>query len=39
MSALPYIATILVLVAISRVRAGSGSSAPASLGVAFVPDR
>jgi simple sugar transport system permease protein len=39
MSALPYLATVLVLVAISRVRAGSGSSAPASLGMAFVPDR
>jgi simple sugar transport system permease protein len=39
MSSLPYIATILVLVAISRVRATAGSSAPASLGIAFVPDR
>jgi simple sugar transport system permease protein len=39
MSALPYIATILVLVAISRVRATAGSLAPASLGIAFVPDR
>ncbi|MGZ3409530.1 MAG: ABC transporter permease [Xanthobacteraceae bacterium] len=38
MSSLPYLATVLVLVAISRVRA-SGSSAPASLGIAFVPDR
>jgi ABC-type uncharacterized transport system permease subunit len=39
MSALPYLATVLVLVAISRVRGGTGSSAPASLGIAFVPDR
>ncbi|HEY1365010.1 MAG TPA: ABC transporter permease [Xanthobacteraceae bacterium] len=39
MSSLPYLATILVLVAISRGRAGTGSAAPASLGLAFVPDR
>jgi simple sugar transport system permease protein len=38
MSALPYLATILVLVLISRVRRG-GSAAPAALGTAFVPDR
>jgi simple sugar transport system permease protein len=37
MTALPYLATILVLVLISRVRAGS--VAPASLGLPFVPDR
>ena len=39
MSSLPYLATIFVLVAISRARVGAGSSAPASLGLAFVPDR
>jgi general nucleoside transport system permease protein len=39
MTSLPYLATILVLVAISRVRATAGSTAPASLGVVFVPDR
>ncbi len=39
MSALPYIATIVVLVLISRTRATSGASAPASLGMPFVPDR
>ena len=33
------LATIVVLVLISRARATSGSSAPASLGIAFVPDR
>src|SRR5947209_14363970 len=37
MTALPYLATILVLVAISRVR--GKTAAPASLGLAFVPDR
>jgi general nucleoside transport system permease protein len=37
MSALPYLATILVLVAISRAR-GRGAS-PGSLGLPFVPDR
>jgi simple sugar transport system permease protein len=39
MTSLPYLATILVLVAISRARATAGSTAPASLGVVFVPDR
>jgi general nucleoside transport system permease protein len=38
MSALPYLATILVLVLLSRARSG-GSTAPAALGTAFVPDR
>ncbi|MBI5130835.1 MAG: ABC transporter permease [Rhodopseudomonas palustris] len=38
MSALPYLATVIVLVLISRVRRG-GSVAPAALGTAFVPDR
>ena len=39
MAALPYLATILVLVAISGTRRMAGSTAPASLGVPFVPDR
>jgi general nucleoside transport system permease protein len=39
MSALPYLATILVLVLISRARATAGSAAPAALGTVFVPDR
>jgi ABC-type uncharacterized transport system permease subunit len=39
MTALPYLATIVVLVAISRTRGVAGSAAPASLGLAFVPDR
>jgi ABC-type uncharacterized transport system permease subunit len=39
MTSLPYLATILVLVLISRARATAGSAAPASLGVIFVPDR
>jgi general nucleoside transport system permease protein len=39
MSSLPYLATVLVLVVISRARATAGSAAPASLGLAFVPDR
>ena len=39
MSSLPYIATVLVLVLISRARATAGSAAPASLGLVFVPDR
>jgi ABC-type uncharacterized transport system permease subunit len=39
MSALPYLATILVLVLISRARVSAGSAAPASLGTVFVPDR
>jgi simple sugar transport system permease protein len=39
MSSLPYLATVLVLVLISRTRGTAGSAAPASLGTAFVPDR
>ena len=39
MSSLPYIATVLVLVLISRARSTAGSTAPASLGLVFVPDR
>jgi general nucleoside transport system permease protein len=39
MSALPYLATILVLVVISRTRGHAGAAAPASLGTVFVPDR
>jgi len=39
MSSLPYIATVVVLVLISRARATAGSAAPASLGLVFVPDR
>ena len=39
MSALPYLATVIVLVLISRTRGTAGSAAPASLGVVFVPDR
>jgi simple sugar transport system permease protein len=39
MSSLPYLATVIVLVLISRRRAASGSAAPASLGTVFVPDR
>jgi len=39
MTSLPYLATIVVLVAISWVRGRAGSPAPASLGLAFVPDR
>jgi general nucleoside transport system permease protein len=39
MSSLPYLATVLVLVIISRARGTAGSAAPASLGTAFVPDR
>src|ERR1700684_852248 len=38
MSALPYLATVFVLVLISRARTG-GSTAPAALGTVFVPDR
>ena len=38
MSALPYLATVIVLVFISRARTG-GSTAPAALGTVFVPDR
>ena len=39
MTSLPYLATILVLVLVSRNRGTSGSAAPASLGTVFVPDR
>jgi ABC-type uncharacterized transport system permease subunit len=39
MSSLPYLATVVVLVLISRKRGTAGSAAPASLGLAFVPDR
>ena len=39
MSALPYLATIMVLVVISRARGSARSAAPASLGMVFVPDR
>ena len=39
MSSLPYLATVIVLVVISAVRGRAGSPAPASLGLAFVPDR
>ncbi|HMA70713.1 MAG TPA: ABC transporter permease [Xanthobacteraceae bacterium] len=39
MSSLPYLATVVVLIAISRRRGVSGSTAPASLGLVFVPDR
>jgi simple sugar transport system permease protein len=39
MSALPYLATVIVLVLISRTRGTAGSAAPACLGVVFVPDR
>lgn len=38
MSALPYLATVIVLVLLSRARNG-GSTAPAALGTVFVPDR
>jgi len=38
MSALPYVATIVVLIAISH-RRGRGSTAPASLGLVFAPER
>nr|WP_249803530.1 ABC transporter permease [Bradyrhizobium sp. 21] len=38
MSALPYLATVIVLVLLSRARTG-GSTAPAALGTVFVPDR
>jgi simple sugar transport system permease protein len=38
MSALPYLATVIVLILISRARTG-GSTAPAALGTVFVPDR
>ncbi|HUC49903.1 MAG TPA: ABC transporter permease [Xanthobacteraceae bacterium] len=39
MSALPYLATVIVLVLISSKRGSAGSAAPASLGMVFVPDR
>jgi simple sugar transport system permease protein len=39
MSSLPYLATVVVLVLISRARGTAGSTAPASLGMVFVPDR
>jgi general nucleoside transport system permease protein len=39
MSSLPYLATVFVLVLISRARATAGSAGPASLGLVFVPDR
>jgi simple sugar transport system permease protein len=39
MSSLPYLATVVVLVLISRTRDSAGSAAPASLGLVFVPDR
>jgi general nucleoside transport system permease protein len=39
MSSLPYLATVIVLVLISRGRSSAGSAAPASLGLVFVPDR
>jgi simple sugar transport system permease protein len=39
MSSLPYLATIIVLVLMSRARSNAGSTAPASLGLVFVPDR
>jgi len=39
MTAMPYLATIIVLVLLSRARGTSGSAAPASLGMVFVPDR
>ncbi len=39
MTALPYLATIIVLMLISRARGSAGSTAPASLGAVFVPDR
>jgi len=39
MSSLPYLATVIVLILISRARATAGSAGPASLGMVFVPDR
>ena len=39
MTALPYLATVIVLVLISRARGTAGSVALASLGMVFVPDR
>ena len=39
LSSLPYLATIIVLVLISRNRRLTMMNTPASLGQAFVPDR
>jgi len=39
MSSLPYLATVVVLVVISRARGTARTAAPASLGLVFVPDR
>jgi ABC-type uncharacterized transport system permease subunit len=39
MSALPYLATVAVLIAISRQQGIKGSAAQASLGLVFIPDR
>jgi len=39
MSSLPYVATVMVLIAISRRRGVAGSAAPASLRLVFVPNR
>jgi simple sugar transport system permease protein len=39
MPALPYLATIIVLVIISRAGDSARSAAPVSLGMVFVPDR
>jgi general nucleoside transport system permease protein len=39
MTSLPYLATIIVLILISRARGITGSAAPTSLGLVFVPDR
>ena len=39
MNSMPYLATVIVLVLISRTRGTAGSAAPASLGLIFVPDR
>jgi simple sugar transport system permease protein len=39
MSALPYLATIVVLVVISRNHRLTMMNTPASLGKSFVPDR
>jgi general nucleoside transport system permease protein len=39
MSSLPYLATVIVLVLISRTRATARSATPACLGMVFVPDR
>jgi simple sugar transport system permease protein len=39
MSSLPYLATVVVLIVISRARGTARSAAPASLGLVFVPDR